>query len=207
MKIITISREFGSGGRELGKRLADKLGFNYFDKEILTAIAEKGNLDVNYVEDVLDKGLYRDIPVTFAHSIHAVPMVTHHTPHNVIYYQQKIIKEFAEKGDCVIVGRNADVILHNLNPLKIFVHADIDAKVARCQQRASADEGLTDKQMKKRIKKIDRARYRTHSYMADIPWGDKRGYDLCINTTNVNIKELSDVLARYADHWFDNSEN
>ncbi|MBO5883609.1 MAG: cytidylate kinase-like family protein [Clostridia bacterium] len=205
MKIITISREFGSGGRELGKRLAEHLGFNYFDREIINAIAEKGNLDAQYVEDVLDKGLYRDIPITFAHSIHTVPMITH-TPHNVIYYQQKILRELPEKGDCVIVGRNADVILHDLDPLKMFVYADMDAKVLRCQHRAPEGERLTDKQMKKQIKRIDRARHRTHSYMSDIPWGDKRGYDLCVNTTNISIKEVSELLADYSTHWFEHRE-
>ena len=205
MKIITISREFGSGGRELGKRLAEHLGFNYFDREIITAIAEKGNLDAQYVEDVLDKGLYRDIPITFAHSIHTAPMITH-TPHNVIYYQQKILRELTEKGDCVIVGRNADVILHDLDPLKMFVYADMDAKVARCQHRAAGDERLNDKQMRKQIKRIDKARHRTHSYMSDIPWGDKRGYDLSVNTTNISIKEVSELLADYSTHWFEHRE-
>lgn len=202
MKIITISREFGSGGRELGKRIADNMGIAYFDREIVTAVAERSELDESYVEAVLDRGLFRDIPITFGHSISNTSSFNH-TTHKIISEQQKIISEMAAHNDCVIVGRNADIILRDKNPLKLFVYADMKSKIARCRERAPEGEHLSDKEMAKMIKKINRARARTHAYLSAIPWGAKEGYHLCVNTSDTDIKAMAELLAAYAEHWFE----
>ena len=201
MRIITVSREFGSGGRELGKRIADNLGIAYFDREIITEVANRSQLDVNYVEAVLDRGMFREIPVTFGHSISNMSSITH-TTQKIISQQQELLSELASHGDCVIVGRNADIMLKDLEPLKLFVYADMEAKIARCKERAPQEECLSDKEMAKMIKRIDKARARTHAFFSDIPWGDKRGYHLCVNTSDTNIKELAAILAKYAENWF-----
>ena len=201
MKIITISREFGSGGRELGKRLADELGFAYYDHEIVTEIAKRASLDENYVDSVLEKGAV-NISITYSSTLSHVSAINHAAA-SIIREQQKIISELAAKGDCVIVGRNADVILENENPLKIFVHADMDSKIKRCCERASLNEGLTERQMKAKIKKIDKGRYNRHSLLSAIPWGDKRGYNMCVNTTNMEIKALVPAVAEFARAWFE----
>ncbi len=200
MRIITISREFGSGGRELGKRLADELGFSYIDREIVTEIAKRSSLDENYVDSVLEKGAV-NIPITYSSTLSHLSTINHAAT-SIIRAQQKIITELAEKGDCVIVGRNADIILENENPLKIFVHADMDSKIKRCQSRATSKETLTDRQMKSRIKKTDKGRYNRHALLSDIPWGDKRGYNMCVNTTNMEIKSLVPAVAEFARAWF-----
>ncbi len=206
MKIITISREFGSGGRELGKRIADKMGISYFDREIITAVAEGSQLDENYVEAVLDRGLFRDIPITVGHSIAGATSI-HHTTQRIISEQQRIITEMATHNDCVIVGRNADIILRDFKPLKLFVYADMPAKIQRCRQRAPEGEHLSDKEMAKVIKRINKSRARTHTYLSPIPWGNKEGYHLCVNTSDTDIKALAELLADYAEHWFARKDN
>lgn len=202
MNIITISREFGSGGREVGKRLADALGYDYYDTEIVETIAEKCELDPEYVDSILEKGVFTEISITFGHSFSYVPY-QHHKGFSVIEKQSEIIKELAKKGNCVIVGRNADIILRKLKPLRIFVHASFDSRLKRCIERADESENLTERQLKRKIKAIDRARATTHSYYSEIRWGDKEGYDLCINTTNLQIKSVIPSLADYVKDWFE----
>ena len=157
MRIITISREFGSGGRELGKRLADALGFAYYDREIVSSIAEKCNLDV---ENVLRKGLTINVPVTFGHTFYFYSDPTSENELKVLNTQQQIIKELALRGDCVMVGRSSGIILEKYNPLRLFVYADMEWKVKRCRERASAEEHLTDRELEKKIRQIDAGRAR-----------------------------------------------
>ncbi len=181
--------------------MADNLGIAYFDREIITEVAKRSRLDVNYVEAVLDRGMFREIPVTFGHSISNMSSITH-TTQKIISEQQALLSELASHGDCVIVGRNADIMLKDMQPLKLFVYADMNAKVARCKERAPKEEHLSDKEMAKMIKRIDKARARTHAFFSDIRWGDKRGYHLCVNTSDTDIKALAAILADYAEHWF-----
>ena len=202
MRIITVSREFGSGGRELGKRIADNMGIAYFDREIITQVAERSQTDEGYVEAVLDRGLFRDIHITFAHSISGMSTVNH-TTSKIIAEQQKLITELATAQDCVIVGRNADIILRDYKPLKLFVYADMHSKVERCRVRAPEGENLTDKELAKMIKLINKSRAKTHSYLSPIAWGDKEGYHLCVNTSDTDIKAMSKLLAEYAESWFE----
>ncbi len=201
MRIITVSREFGSGGRELGKRIADNMGIAYFDREIIATVAERSQLDESYVEAVLDRGLFRDIPITFGHSISNMSSFNY-TTQKIISEQQKLITELASGGDCVIVGRNADIILEGQKPLKLFVYADMPSKVARCRARAPEGENFSDKDLTKMIKRINKARARTHTYLSAIPWGAKEGYHLCVNTSDTDIKAMAALLSEYAEHWF-----
>ena len=143
MRIITISREFGSGGRELGKRLAEQLGFNYFDREIITEIAKKTELDEHYIDSVLEKGITA-YPIHIGQTFAGVSTINH-TPIEVLVAQQKILKELAEQGDAVFIGRSADAILKDYNPLNIFVYAEMESKLARCKAKGEVDVNLKDK--------------------------------------------------------------
>lgn len=201
MKIITISREFGSGGRELAKRLADELGFKYYDREIVTEIAKHSEFDETYVDSVLEKGAW-NIPITYSSTFSHMDMINRPAA-SIIASQSKIITELASKGDCIIVGRNADIILADYNPLKLFVHADLQSKVNRCLSRAEEGENLTEKDLKKKIKSVDKGRFKRHALLSDIPWGDKRGYNLCVNTTDMEIKSLVPSVAEFARAWFE----
>ena len=206
MRIITISREFGSGGRELGKRLAYALGFAYYDREIVSSIAEKCNLDEGYVENVLRKGLTINVPITFGHTFYFYSDPTSENELKVLNTQQQIIKELALRGDCVMVGRSSGIILEKYNPLRLFVYADMEWKVKRCRERASAEEHLTDRELEKKIRQIDAGRARHQKLLTDRKWGAPEGYDLCINTTNLEIKKIIPGLKEMALCWFDQQE-
>ena len=201
MKIITISREFGSGGRELGKRLSDILGFDYYDREIITSIAENKGLDEKYVENALEKSIWQTIPLTYRHSFDVPALI--HAPHtDLLSEQTRIIKDIANAGkDCIIVGRNADFLLKEHNPFNIFVCADLEAKVKRCLERAENEE-LTHKQLIQKIHRIDKTRAKTRDMISHSKWGHRGTYHLIINTTNWSIKELSPSIAQLAENWF-----
>lgn len=202
MKIITVSREFGSGGREIGKRLADELGVAYYDREILSAVAEKSSLDEKYIEHTLEKGLFANYPLRFSRSFATVPMSE---TANILAKQHKVLKEIAQKGDCVIVGRGADVILKNYNPFNLFVYADMSSKIKRCRIRECAGQNLSDREYEKKIKQIDKSRKDIHGIISPNTWGDKSFYNLCINTTDMEIKDLIPSVAAYAKAWFERS--
>lgn len=205
MKIITISREFGSGGRELGKKIAENLGFDYYDREILTTIAERHDLDENYVEYALNNHAWQTVPLTFSHSF-VSPIVVGAPQTGLLIEQRKVIEEIAKAGkDCVIVGRNADVLLHSYNPFNIFVCADMDAKVKRCKERAEEGENLTDKELKKKIQRIDKNRARTRYLISDKDWGHRKSYHVIINTTDWDLDVLAKSLADMIKAW--SSEN
>ena len=194
--IITIGREFGSGGRELGRRLAEELGIEYYDKEIVTSIAEHTELSEEYVKEILEATPHNLFPITIGHTFAYIDNLVFKNTHSVYKAQRKIIKELSEKSDCVIVGRCADYILKDKNPFKIFVHADIDSRIARCRSRSDKTEQFTDKQLKKLIKKIDRNRKAYYEVYTGHKWGHISNYDMCINTTNTDIKVVVEAISK-----------
>lgn len=202
MRIITISREFGSGGRELGKRIADILGFDYYDSEIISSVAKKSGVDASYIESVLDNHGWQDIPITFMGTIGSAGYMNASAV-KLLIQQKKVIEEIAALGkDCVIVGRNADVILSEYKPFNIFVCAEMSAKIERCMQRAKTDEKITERKLARTIKKIDRMRANTRTVLSGQSWGECQDYHLTVNTTDWKIKELAKSVAHMADDWF-----
>ena len=205
MNLITVSREFGSGGREIGKRLADELGFAYYDREIVTAIAQKTQLDEGYVASALEGGMFRGAPIHFGRTFsYSTPMMSNTT--QLFVEQHKILRELAAKGNCIIVGRAANAILEEYRPFNLFVYADMAAKVRRCMDRAPEGEQLTEKEMIRRIKRVDADRAKYYEMFSDTRWGAKEGYHLCVNTTDANIKSLVPAIAQYARSWMDNNQ-
>jgi len=202
MRIITVSRECGSGGREVGKRLADELGFAYYDREIVTEIASKHELDESYVEKTLDNGILRSIPIHYGRTFSYTPSMISNSV-NLFVEQHKIIKELAGKGDCIIVGRAADIILKEYNPFNLFVYANMDAKIRRCQARAVEGEKVSEREMEKKIRKIDSERSKYYEFFSNTPWGDKAGYHLCVNTSSMEIKKMVPLIAEYAKAFWE----
>lgn len=202
MRIITVSREFGSGGRELGKRLADALGVAYYDKEIIHQIAERLQLDAQYIETKLERGHTVSYPYTFRRSFSTSAYVPKQTT-ALLVEQHKIIQSLAKKEDCVIVGRGADAVLRSLEPFNIFVYADMAAKMERCKSRAPENEKLTDRELEHKIRQIDKVRASNYSLVSQYPWGDKRAYHFCVNTTGLDIPKLVPDLADIAKLWFE----
>lgn len=199
-KIITISREFGSGGKEIGKRLADALGYAYYDAEIITLLAKETGMTEEYIENISEKGYY-PYAFQFAKSFATYSAVqNNHT--EILVAQSKVLKQIAEKGNSVIVGRGADIILREYNPMKIFVYASLDSKMKRCKKKANETEELIDKDLEKKIKEIDKNRQKFYSIISNKEWGKKENYNICINTTNIEIKKIVPALKTYIEDWF-----
>ena len=205
MKIITISREFGSGGRELGKRLADLLGFDYYDSEIISAVAQKSGMDAHDVETALDNHGWQDFSISFGGTIHSTEYLQA-SKIELLVQQRKVIEEIAALGkDCVIIGRNADVILQDRHPFNMFVCADQEAKLARCRARAREEEHLTDRELLRKMREIDRGRARTRDFLSGTRWGVRESYHLIVNTGGWDMKALADAVAHFAESWFFNN--
>ncbi|QTQ16697.1 AAA family ATPase [Treponema parvum] len=200
-KIITVSREFGSGGRELGKYLAESLGVAYYDREIVTAIVERSGFSREYVEGISEKGVSRRYPVTYARSFSYMPCFDK-MQLGILSEQSKLLQEIAEKDDCVIVGRCADIVLKDYSPLNLFVYADMESKIKRCMDRETDGERLEKKEVHKRILSIDKASSLYRGFFASGKWGDKSSYHLCINTTGLEIKSLVPSVKAFADCFF-----
>ena len=202
MRIITISREFGSGGRELGKRLADELGIPCYDHEIIDMVAEQHGFDKNYVAHISEKDIRMFYPSTIGHRFMASRSVMHQ-PVKITLAQHEIIKQLAQQGDCVIVGRCADVVCREMKPFNIFVYADRVSKLARCEERANENEHFSEKEMLRIMKQIDKERAAYRELFTEEDWGRKESYHLCINTSGKEIKMLIPAIAEYVKIWFD----
>lgn len=198
MNIITISREFGSGGRELGKRLADYLGIPCYDHEIIDMVAKKTSLDKQYVSHLSEK----DIRVFYSSTIAQRFVAPTQQSVAIALAQHEIIKTLAQNSDCVMVGRCADIICRDLSSLNIFVYADSSSKLARCQSRARENEQMSEKDMLKRMRQIDKERAAYRELFTESPWGRKESYHLCINTTGREIKAMTPALGEYVKQWF-----
>lgn len=202
MRIVTISREFGSGGRELGKRLAGLLGTDYYDREIITAIAEQSGLDEGYVEMALEKRDWQAMPLTFGRSFAGINGMQQ-IQTNLLVAQKRVIEEIAKAGkDCVIVGRNADVLLADLKPFRVFVCAGMDAKVRRCMERASAGEDKSRKGVEQNIRRIDKARAKTRELLGGGKWGEANAYHLTVNTEGWDMEELASAVEGFVLRWY-----
>ena len=177
-KIITIGREFGSGGREVGKRLSDELGIAYYDNEIITEIAKRTKLAEGYVQHVMENGPTALMPITIGRTFYmGVDPVMEQN--NAIYREQSLlVQELAENSDCVIVGRSADYILRDKNPLRLFIYADMESRMERCRKRAPEQEHFTDKELRRHIQDVDKRRSKYYQFFTGQTWGEKLNYDL-----------------------------
>jgi len=195
-KVITIGREFGSGGRELGKRLAEQLGFAYYDEEIISAIAERSALAEDYVKQVVEKRIVTYYPITVASTLAVTPEDSIYSINRSIYAAQtEILEEMAKKSDCVIVGRCADHILADFRPFRLFVYADMPNKIARCRAKGEDGQNLSDKELEKKIRAVDKARAQYYRYYTGASLDDRLNYDLGINTSGLEIKDVASAIA------------
>ena len=206
MRIITVSRQFGSGGRELGKRLADLLGWDYYDREIIQALADEQGLDPEYVHKVLSGHGWHQYQLTYRNSFRqAVAGTWNHT--EMLVRQREILLEIAETGnDCVIVGRDADVILQEQHPFRVFVCAEMQSRIARCakyEAKKDPSERLSEKEILRNIRRIDRNRRQIREILTGKTAGDGSSFDLTVNATNWEIKKLAEAVAAFSGRWFE----
>ena len=141
-RIITIGREFGSGGREMGRRLAEELGIAYYDQEILEEIAKRTDLSEKYIHGMVEKRPSFSFPIHVGRSFRCMQNGQWELNLAVFREQSAIITDMANTSDCVVVGRCADYILAQMHPMRIFVHADMDSRLRRCRRKAAGDENL-----------------------------------------------------------------
>lgn len=201
MRLITISREFGSGGRELGKRLADALKIPCYDQQIIEMVAEKENLDRSYVANMSEKELMHFYPTTIARGF-SKPSYVFLPNTQVMSSEHTVLRNLANGGDCLIVGRAADIVLADKKPFRIFVFSDNDSKLLRCRSMADTSENLTDKEMLSKCREIDKRRASYRKMFTDKKWGDATAYDLCVNTSGKSVKSLVPAIAEYINNWY-----
>ena len=195
-RIVTISREFGSGGREFGRRLSENLGFAYYDQEIVQEIAKRTELSVKYVKQVMTHRPISSFPIHVGRSFRMMADPNLDQSQTIFREQCTILREIAAKSDCVIVGRCADYILQDEEPFRIFVYAYMPSKVKRCREKNYEKEELTDRELERRIAAVNRRRAEYYEYYTGQKWGDRIHYDLCINTTQGTVKGIAAAVAR-----------
>ena len=179
-RIITISREFGSGGHSIGQKVAEKLDLNFYDQALLEKIAQETGLSKEYIENSeyapARNSLLFDIVVNRSLTHSAEP-----SPADMVYFAQtKIIREIAEKEPCVIVGRCSDYILRDRkDALHVFIYADLDSRSKRILERY----GENDKPILKRIEDKDARRKIYYSHYTDRPWGVPQNYHVSLSSS------------------------
>ena len=172
--VITISREYGSGGRLIAKQLSEKLGITFYDKQLIAEVAKKTGFSENFIRDTE----HQRPTNSFLFDLYTT-VATPSVPDQVFIAQAKVIKEAAAKESCVIVGRCADYILRDEpNVLRVFVHAPLDQRIRRAREEYGAEE----ENLESYVIRQDKARASYHNYFAAGRWGQSREYDLCVNS-------------------------
>lgn len=187
--IITISRQFGSGGRTIGKEVAEKLGIPCYDSEIIAKIAEKSGFTEDYIKE---KGEYMDAGGFFS-ALGSVDFYGQSNRLTIWTEQCKIIKNIASEGDCVIVGRCADYVLReaeNVELLKTFIYADMDYRA----NRIVTQYGESEVNPKKRLKDKDKRRAAYYEIYTDQSFGDPLNYDICLNSSSLGIERCVEII-------------
>lgn len=189
-KIITISREFGSGGRFIGEETAKKLGIAFYDREIIAKVADDLGLSEKYVAD---RGEYAPSKNIFSYAFIGRDINGNSIADQIYSYQQKIIKELAAKEPCVIVGRSADYILSGRDDvLNVFIQGNRADKIVRIKEIYSK----SDDEAAKMIKDIDKKRSVNYRYCTDQEWGSRKNYDIVLNSSTLGYDNCIDVISR-----------
>jgi cytidylate kinase len=202
--VITIGRTFGSGGRALGRLLADKLGIDYYDKELLVEAAKKAGLSREYFERN-DERTPSFISGLIPFSLGFNPMAWYNDPSSIssdsIYKAQSdLIHELAERGSCVIVGRSADYVLRDVdNVVNIFVHAPIEHCVDRIVGR---NECKTRAEAQALAEKTNKLRSSYYNFYTDKRWGDARSYDLTFDSSLLKLEDIAEIIKQYINCRF-----
>lgn len=186
--IITISREFGSGGRYIGEQLAEKLGIAFYDKDIISKVAEETGLNEEFVKEA---GEYSPFKSIFSYGFVSRDADGSSMEDVVFNAQRKIILELAEKGPCVIVGRCADHILADRDDcLNVFINGSEEDKIKRIMKY----KGVADIEARRLIKDTDKRRRINYNYYTDRQWGKPQNYDVCLNSTSLTTDRCVEIL-------------
>ena len=194
-KIITISREFGSGGRSIGKMVADKLGYDYYDSELVQRVAEETGFSAEYIADAGEYAPTKSI-LSYAFTSGAPHSGNSMSAADYLWATQcRIIRELADKGNCIIVGRCADYILGDREDcLHVFIYADTAYKAKRIVELY----GVTDKSPEKRLTDKDTKRKINYKYFTGREWGQIKNYHISLDSSFFGQDECADIIAELA---------
>lgn len=187
-KVITISREFGSGGKYIGILVAKKLGIPCYDRDIIEKIAEESGFVDDFIKRVSEYAPSKSI---FAYSFVGRSASGESIEDKIFAIQEKVIRELADKGPCVIVGRSADYILRKYDTLDVFVYAPLEDKIARTMRF----KNLSEREAKKLVKDTDKRRSINYKYYTGKNWGERENYTVMLNSTALGIEKTAEFIA------------
>lgn len=196
--IITIDREYGSGGHEVGKRLAEQLGIKFFDEELI----ERAASGTGYVEEYVKENDEKAPDFSIASLISSVDTFQSLPYARIQEEQFSIIRDIASQESCVIVGRAADYILEDEEHVSIFIFAPLEERLRRKLELEVVNEKehpLDEAEMTRKIKQKDKQRRRYYEFYTDNKWGERDVYDLLINTSRTGIDGAVDIIRTYID--------
>ena len=188
-KIITISREFGSGGRFIGEEVAQQLGIAYYSENIIDQIAQQSGLSPEYIEENAELSPKRGF---FAYAFSGRDITGKSVDDMLYEAQRKVILEIAEKEPCVLIGRNADFILKDRDDvLNVFIEGNKPEKAARIKKLYHK----SDDEVKKLLKDVDKKRSVNYRYFTDKEWGSRKNYDLVLNSSVLGYDKCIELIA------------
>ena len=201
-KIITIGRELGSGGRTIGKMVANRLGIPYYDRELIDKAAENSGLATQYIESseqrITNSFLY-NLAMGTSYGYGILQNANRQTlplSEQIYEAQREVITKFANQGRCVIVGRCADQILAEREDVfRVFIYADMDKRV----QRGIQEYGMAKQTARKEIEKSDKERGRHYNIFTDKTWGDRHNYDLLLNSSKLDYENCAKIICNLAE--------
>ena len=206
MRIITVTRQFGSGGRELGKRLSDLLGWDYYDEEILETLARERGMSPEDVRYALSHHGWHNVQLTYKNSFAHLGF-DHSDRTQLLRRQREIIRAVAQAGnDCIIVGRDADVILGEYRPFRVYVCAEPRSRLDRCmahEEKKPREQRLTEREVLRNIRRIDANRAHTREVLTGKTRDDGSAFDLTVNAGGWELKKLTAAVAEFALRWFE----
>lgn len=200
--VITIGRQFGSAGREIGEKVAAHFGIKCYDKELLTRAAKESGfceeMLANHDERPTNSFLYNLVMDTYSFGYNASSFVDMPISQKVFLAQFDTIKKIAEEGPCVIVGRCADYALSDFkNCIHLFIYADEDARIKRISEKYN----LSEAKAKDMILKKDKQRQSYYNYYSSKKWGRAESYDLCINSNMLGIEGTVRLIIQYVQDF------
>lgn len=191
-KVITISREFGSGGRTIGKMVAEKLGYKFYDGELIAKVSSATGFAPDYVKA---RGEYAPSTSSFSYSMMGRGREGTFTDDLLFNAQRDVIKSAAEEGNCVIVGRCADYILKDRkDTMHVFIYADKKFRADRIVRVY----GTNSKKPEKRVEEKDKKRRINYKYFTDRTWGDYHNYNICLDSGLIGIEKCVDIICDIA---------
>lgn len=204
--IITIGREYGSGGLEIGQKLAEKLGIKCYDKELLNLVAEKKGLKKEIVEKMDEKkGSFflepsgNFFPSRPSKNLPAFGAFGKTMNDKVFLFESAVIRSLAEEESCILIGRCANIVLkNNENILNIFIQAPKKARIQRLSEQYQLSEDMAEKEMHR----IDKIRASYYQFYTDRKWGNRDDFDLVINSAAFGIDKTVDLIKTIAENKF-----